>query len=100
MKNVNLQKFTIEIQQETEILKINSIHASCPFRNPVMLPHPQIQGQAVIQNPVCSSQCQFFNRNETQLILDCTKTKIILQNNQNGKETSPKDTNIIQFKKH
>ena len=67
--------FTLEAQQDANnkifILKKNGTHCKCPFRQKVILPHPTLQNQIVIQEPACTNACQFFNLQGNQLNLLC-----------------------------
>lgn len=58
-----------------QIKNINNLHVlhhfenpvQCVHRMPVMLPHPSISGQAVINSPVCASNCPMFDLKENGL---------------------------------
>lgn len=68
--------FTISTQLDAErniihILKKNSTVCQCAFRQPTILPHPTLQGQAILNNPICTSSCMFFNLQGNQLNLLC-----------------------------
>lgn len=55
-----IQKLDITEHDGVLALTVYGKPAICPFRNPVILPHPQLQGQAVVSQPVCNENCQFF----------------------------------------
>jgi len=67
--------FTLETQQDANhkilILKKNGAACTCPFRQKVILPHPTLQNQIIIQEPACTDTCQFFNLQGNQLNLLC-----------------------------
>ena len=58
-----------------QIKNINNLHVlhhfdspvQCIHRMPVMLPHPTISGQAIINSPVCASNCPMFDLKENGL---------------------------------
>jgi len=102
--DTKVAKFTLTSEKngsgtETNILRKNGNICSCPFRNPVILPHPSIQGQMVIQNPVCSDGCQFFDIDKTEnlVFLSCTNTPfpLLIEKEKKSDNTSPKDSNLI-----
>jgi len=105
--DTNLTNFAVISEQnangsETYLLKKNGSICTCPFRNPVILPHPSIQGQMVIQNPVCSEACQFFEvyeKKDNTVVLDliCTNRPItaLIEKEKKSDNTSPKDSNLI-----
>lgn len=59
----------IQAPNKWQIKKVNNLHVlhyfdmpvQCTYRMPVMLPHPSISGQAVINQAVCCETCPFFN---------------------------------------
>jgi hypothetical protein len=81
------------------ILQKNGDACSCPFRNPVLLPHPTISGQLVINNPICSSACQFFDFDEVEslVFLSCSDTPfpVLLEKEKKSDNSHPQDTKII-----
>jgi hypothetical protein len=97
-------KFTLTSEKngsgtENNILRKNGNICSCPFRNPVILPHPSIQGQMVIQNPVCSDQCHFFDidENENLVFLSCTNTpfQVLIEKEKKSDYSHPQDTKLF-----
>ena len=58
-KQIN-PKFNIRKAGTTNILYCNDNPVECIYKIPVMLPHPQISGQAVIKAPICSDNCPMF----------------------------------------
>ena len=86
MENTNLQ-FSLQThtdanKQEFTVLYKNEAVCTCPFRVTTILPHPTLQGQAIINNPICSSQCQFFDLTENKLSLLCSKFSTFVEKNQ------------------
>jgi hypothetical protein len=72
-------KWNIRKNNEVNILYCNDTPTQCIYKMPVMLPHPNIQGQVIIQNPVCSDNCPMFNFTPGlfgKLKFECTKTEI------------------------
>jgi hypothetical protein len=72
-------KWKIKNANNVNILYCHDTPAQCIYKMPVMLPHPQIQGQVIIQNPVCSDNCPMFNLTPGlfgKLKFECTKTEI------------------------
>jgi len=72
-------KFTIQEMNGTTVLKKDANVCLCPFRTPYYTPS-SIQGQMNINQPICSSGCQFFEIQEKQGIapevivnLECAK---------------------------
>lgn len=63
----------------------------CPFRNPVILPHPQINGQAVVVQPQCNERCQFF------YVVDYSNRQIVdLMCIEPNPEIRPSNPSILQ----
>ena len=84
MNSTNVNKFTLTREKngygkEPLVLRKNGNICSCPFRNPTILPHPSIQGQMMLQNPICSDLCQFFNLLEGSLTLQLNCSDIALE---------------------
>ena len=72
-------KFNIRQQGNNNILFCNDMPVECIYRVPVMLPHPQISGQAIIKAPVCSDNCPMFELTPGlfgKLKFHCTKHEI------------------------
>ena len=65
------RKFTTKKNGAIDVLMLNDSPAPCPFRNPFIMPHPQIQGQAVLNVPTCDSSCIFFKANEKEVVVQC-----------------------------
>ncbi len=66
-----IQNFTIkEVAKELILHKDGNIQC-CAFSMPTMLPHPTIQGQAIIQQPACGTNCQLFTLHEEKVVLHC-----------------------------
>jgi hypothetical protein len=83
----NMNKDTKEAASEWQIKNIGTtkaLHkkdnvAQCIYKMPTMLPHPNIQGQVIIQNPICCDNCPMFELTEglfSQLTLHCTGRKL------------------------
>lgn len=83
-----------EHQGQTILIKDGN-PAQCPFRVPVVLPHPQIQNQAIVVNPICGNACPFFeiitNNDGHNVKFYCVNHSIALKNNKGG-QTRPEDT--------
>jgi hypothetical protein len=113
--DANLTKFTLTSEKNTNggesfVLRKDGKICSCPFRNPTILPHPSIQGQMIIQNPICSDGCQFFEFTETYSInhipekgiveLSCSKKRIdevLIEKEKKSDESRPQDSPIIRL---
>lgn len=88
-----------KLTQNLDIAEINGIltltkfgqPCECPFRNPVILPHPQINGQAVVVQPQCNERCQFW----IELHFD-TNTTVELLCSQSKMHVKPSDPSILQ----
>ena len=105
--DTKLQKYSIAIEADRMILQKNGTACSCPFRNPVLLPHPTLSGQLVINNPICSSACQFFDVEitkyinstplEGELLLSCSNTKfeVLIEKEKKSDNSRPQDSKII-----
>lgn len=78
-KKEEKSKFNIRLSNKTNVLYIDDQPVQCIYKVQTVLPHPQIQGQAVIVNPVCSDQCPMFNLTPGlfgKLKFECTKHEI------------------------
>ena len=107
MTETNLVKFSLTSEKngngsESLVLRKNGNVCSCPFRNPTVLPHPSIQGQMIIQNPICSDLCQFFDYDEKENLVftSCTNTPfplfpILIEKEKKSDHSRPQDTKII-----
>jgi hypothetical protein len=97
--DTKLQKYSIAIEADRMILEKNGIACSCPFRNPVLLPHPSLAGQVVMNNPICSSACQFFDFDEAEslVFLSCTNTPfpVLIEKEKKSDNSRPQDSKII-----
>lgn len=97
--DTKIQKYSIALDADRMILKKNEAACSCPFRNPVLLPHPTLSGQLVINNPICSSACQFFDFDEAEslVFLSCTNTPfpVLLEKIKKSDNSRPQDSKII-----
>ena len=85
MEKTNLQ-FSLQTHTDAnnkafDVLYKNEAVCTCPFRVTTILPHPTLQGQAIINNPICSSQCQFFDLTENKLSLLCSKLSTFVEKN-------------------
>ena len=80
MNNNNVKsKFNIRSLQNANTLFCDDKPVECIYKVPTLLPHPQIQGQAVIVTPYCSDRCPMFNLTPGlfgKLRFECTKTEI------------------------
>lgn len=95
MENTNLQ-FSLKTHtdannQNFEVLYKNGKLCQCPFRIPAVLPHPTLQGQAIINNPICSSQCQFFDLQGNQLNLLCSDFTNFVEKQEKSGQTNAAD---------
>jgi hypothetical protein len=45
---------------------------------PVMLPHPQLSNQAIIQSPRCGTNCQLFSLQDDIATFQCCNHSILL----------------------
>lgn len=104
MTEANLTNFTLTSEKngngtESLVLRKKGNICSCPFRNPTILPHPSIQGQMIIQNPICSDLCQFFDIDETEnlVFLSCTNTPfpLLIEKEKKSDHSRPQDTKIL-----
>jgi hypothetical protein len=95
--DTNIDQFSISTENDILILKKNEHHCSCPFRNPTILPHPTIQGQMVINNPLCTSRCQFFKLEDDVLFLSCSKSSILIEKEKKSDHSRPQDTKILSL---
>ena len=103
MSETNLVKFTLTSEKngngsDSLVLRKNGNICSCPFRNPTILPHPSIQGQMIIQNPICSDLCQLFQIvNESEIYLLCSQTsfEVLIEKEKKSDHSRPQDTKII-----
>jgi hypothetical protein len=108
MTETNLVKFSLTSEKngngsESLVLRKNGNVCSCSFRNPTVLPHPSIQGQMIIQNPICSDLCQFFTIKEENPVgavinLSCSqKTDFIalIEKEKKSDHTCPEGTNLL-----
>jgi hypothetical protein len=80
MSNNNVKsKFNIRSIQNANTLFCDDQPVPCIYKVPTVLPHPQIQGTAVITMPYCSDQCPMFNLTPGlfgKLRFECTKYEI------------------------
>lgn len=81
-----IQNFTVEEVNGELILHKDGNIQPCAFRMPTMLPHPTIQGQAIIQQPACGTNCQLFTLHEEKAVLHCAGQHAVFL--QKGKEKS------------
>jgi hypothetical protein len=81
-----IQNFTVEEVGGELILHKDGNIQPCAFRMPTMLPHPTIQGQAIIQQPACGTGCQMFTLHEEKAVLNCAGQHAVFL--QKGKEKS------------
>ena len=101
MTETNISQFTLTSEKngngtESLVLRKNGNICSCVYRNPVILPHPTIQGQMVIQNPLCTDLCQFFEITSEEVInLNCSKTTILIEKEKKSDQTRPEDTKLF-----
>jgi hypothetical protein len=106
--DTKLQKYSIALDADRMILQKNGAACSCPFRNPVLLPHPTLSGQLVINNPICSSACQFFDFEATYYVnstiekgtleLSCSSKKldeVLIEKEKKSDNSRPQDSKII-----
>lgn len=78
MKNYTLKEY----QGQTTLHQLDGTPVECIFKNPVVLPHPQIAGQMVIKATPCCNLCPAFviingdDTDLTELHLGCIKQYI------------------------
>ena len=110
MTETNLVKFTLTNEKngngsESLVLRKNGNVCTCPFRNPTILPHPSIQGQMIIQNPICSDLCQFFTIKEENPVgavmdLSCSPKEVfiaLIEKEKKSDHTRPEGTNLFKL---
>jgi hypothetical protein len=115
--NLTIYSLTTEKNTATDevlVLRKNGKICSCAYRNPVILPHPNIQGQMIIQNPVCSDGCQFFTiidrsaergldnkptEPKLTLHLSCSDAwlEVLIEKEKKSDESRPQDSPIIRL---
>jgi hypothetical protein len=79
MKKTEKPKFTIKVVNNSNVLFNDHGMVPCIYKNPTVLPHPQIAGQVIINNPACSDHCPMFNLTPGlfgKLKFECTKHEI------------------------
>ena len=80
MNNNNVKsKFNIRTVNKANVLFCEDQPVPCIYKSPTVLPHPQIAGQAIINNPACTDQCPMFNLTPGlfgKLRFECTKYEI------------------------
>ena len=73
-------KFVIKKINNVSILHKNDAPIECIYKNPVVLPHPNLSGQAVIKQALCGDLCPMFNIVGEGLFksvkFECTKYEI------------------------
>lgn len=112
MTNTKVNKFSLTSEKngngsESLVLRKNGNICSCSFRNPTILPHPTIQGQMIIQNPICSDLCQFFTyllKEESEekaiLNLSCSNLpefEVLIEKEKKSDHSRPQDTKILSL---
>jgi hypothetical protein len=75
----NIQKFTVKQINGDFILHKNDSPMPCAYRMPVMLPHPQLSNQAIIQSPLCGTNCQLFSLQNDIATFHCCNHSILLE---------------------
>ena len=80
-----------EIQNQQVLIHSDGNPVECIYKNPVVLPHPNIQGQMILKQTICGDRCpcftiypkdhsQNFTDGKQEVIeLSCTQTTIIVQ---------------------
>jgi hypothetical protein len=79
MKKTEKPKFTIKVVNNSNVLFNDHGMVPCIYKNPTVLPHPQIAGQVIINNPACCDHCPMFNLTPGlfgKLKFECTKHEI------------------------
>jgi hypothetical protein len=89
----NLRNFNVKQINQDLILHRDEMPITCAFRMPVMLPHPQLANQAIIQNPLCGTNCHLFNVQDDVVTLHCSKHEILLQKGNQKDGTCAAGTN-------
>jgi len=65
---------------------------------PVMLPHPQLSNQAIIQSPLCGTNCQLFSLQDDIATFHCCSHSILLEKGEKKDGTRVADTsNFLQI---
>lgn len=86
-----MKKDTKQAVSEWQIKKIGTSKAlhkkdaivQCIYKSPVVLPHPTITGQAIVQNPICCDNCPMFEYNGNlfgSVKLHCTGRELEVYN--------------------
>jgi len=75
----NLRNFHVKQINNDLILHRDETPVSCAYRMPVVLPHPQIANQAIIQTPACGTNCHLFDIQDDVVTLNCCQHEILLQ---------------------
>jgi hypothetical protein len=75
----NLRNFTVKQINADMILHRDEMPITCAYRMPVVLPHPQLANQAIIQNPLCGTNCHLFEVQDDIATMHCCKHSILLQ---------------------
>ena len=75
-----IEKTKNQNSTEINLLTFDQVPVPCIYKNPVMLPHPRIQGQVIIENPLCGSHCPMFQLFGDKLTFGCTKVNISVIN--------------------
>ncbi len=75
----NLRNFTVKQINSDLILHKDDYPVSCAYRMPVVLPHPQLANQAIIQTPACGTNCHLFDVQDDVATLHCCHHEILLQ---------------------
>ena len=106
MTEANLLKFSLTSEKngngsESLVLRKNGNVCSCVFRSPTVLPHPTIQGQMIIQNPICSDLCQFFDYDEKENVVytSCTSTPfpVLIEKEKKSDHIRPEGSNLFKL---
>jgi len=95
--DTKIDQYTLSKEDDVFFLKKNEHICSCPFRNPTILPHPTIQGQMIINNPLCTSRCQFFKLEDNVLFLSCSKSSILIEKEKKSDNSRLQDTKILSL---
>lgn len=89
MNKANIRNFAIQEQNDHLVLTNNGQIQQCAFVPPVLLPHPNLQAQAVIHTKACGTNCQLFEISDDIATLHCSKLEIFLQKGEKKSGINP-----------
>lgn len=89
MNSTNIANFEISEINGDLILTKNGQPQPCAYVPPVLLPHPNIQGQAIIHTKACGTNCQLFETSDNVVKLHCAKFEFFLQKGEKKSGINP-----------